>query len=325
MAPLAYWRLLVWSVAMKLSISVVGTGRMGSALARALLRSGYRTTVWNRTKQKAEPLATLGATVAGSVLEAVNAAEIVIVNVSDYQATAAVLHDDAVASAIRGKLVVELTSGTPHGAREAAEWFAEHGASYLDGAIMATPDFIGTDAGTILISGPRQAFDANEEMFRALGGNVQHIGEEPGRANALDSALLALMWGALFGTLHAIAVSQAEEIDLGELARQWTATAPVVDGLVADLIKRTDAGRFASDDETLSSISPHYGAFQHLLELMEARKIDRSVADGYDAIFQRAIAAGHLHDDFAALSQFLGSPDKRSLRSGVRGGSLLTG
>lgn len=290
---------------MKLSISVVGTGRMGSALARALLRSGYRTTVWNRTKQKAEPLAALGATVAGSVLEALNAAEIIIVNVSDYQASA-VLRDDAVASAIRGKLIVELTSGTPHGAREAAEWFAAHGASYLDGAIMATPDFIGTDAGTILISGPRQAFDANEEMFRALGGNVQHVGEEPGRANALDSALLALMWGALFGTLHAIAVCQAEEIHLGELGRQWTAIAPVIDGLVADLIKRTDAGRFASDDETLSSISPHYGAFQHLLELMEARKIDRSVVDGYDAIFQRAIAAGHLHDDFAALSQFLG-------------------
>lgn len=132
---------------MKLSISVVGTGRMGSALARALLRSGYRTTVWNRTKQKAEPLAALGATVAGSVLEAVKAAEIIIVNVSDYQATAAVLHDDAVASALRGKLVVELTSGTPHGAREAAEWFAEHGASYLDGAIMATPDFIGQMPG----------------------------------------------------------------------------------------------------------------------------------------------------------------------------------
>lgn len=290
---------------MKLSISVVGTGRMGSALAGALLRSGYRTTVWNRTKQKAEPLAALGATVAGSVLEALNAAEIIIVNVSDYQASA-VLRDDAVASAIRGKLIVELTSGTPHGAREAAEWFAAHGASYLDGAIMATPDFIGTDAGTILISGPRQAFDANEEMFRALGGNVQHVGEEPGRANALDSALLALMWGALFGTLHAIAVCQAEEIDLGELGRQWTAIAPVIDGLVADLIKRTDTGRFASDNETLSSISPHYGAFQHLLELMEARKIDRSVVDGYDAIFQRAIAAGHLHDDFAALSQFLG-------------------
>jgi hypothetical protein len=124
--------------------------------------------------------------------------------------------------------------------------------------------------------------------------------------NALDSALLALMWGALFGTLHAIAVCQAEEIDLGELGRQWTAIAPVVEGLVADLVKRANAGRFASDDETLSAISAHYGSFQHLLELMDAREIDRSVVHGYDTIFQRAIAAGQLHEDFAALSQFLG-------------------
>jgi 3-hydroxyisobutyrate dehydrogenase-like beta-hydroxyacid dehydrogenase len=281
---------------------------MGSALARALLQAGYRTTVWNRTTEKTEPLAAAGASVAVSVRDAVEAAEILIVNVTDYAATVALLRSEDVASTIRGKLIVELTSGTPQGAREAADWFARHGASYLDGAIMATPDFIGTDAGTILISGAKRAFDANAGVFDALGGNVQHVGEETGRANALDSALLALMWGALFGTLHAIAVCQAEEIALDELARQWTATAPVVEGLVADLIKRTNASRFAGDDETLSSISPHYSAFQHLLELMEARKIDRSVVDGYDAIFQRAIAAGHMHDDFAALSQFLRQP-----------------
>ncbi|RWP90689.1 MAG: NAD(P)-dependent oxidoreductase [Mesorhizobium sp.] len=290
---------------MKLSITVIGTGRMGSALAGSLLQSGYPTTVWNRTRQKTDPLARLGAIVASSVEEAVNAGEIIIVNVSDYEATKALLHSDAIASAIRGKLIVELTSGTPNGAREAAEWYREHGASYLDGAIMATPDYIGTDAGTILLAGPRAAFDTNRDVFRALGGNVQHVGEEPGRANGLDSALLALMWGALFGTLHATAVSQAEEIELGELARQWSATAPVIDGLVTDLIKRTSAGRFASDNETLSSISAHHGAMQHLLELMQFREIDRSIVDGYDAIFKRAIAAGHLHDDFAALSQFL--------------------
>ncbi|MER9601996.1 NAD(P)-binding domain-containing protein [Mesorhizobium sp. M0239] len=290
---------------MKLSITVIGTGRMGSALAGSLLQSGYPTTVWNRTRQKTDPLARLGAIVASSVEEAVNAGEIIIVNVSDYEATKALLHSDAIAPAIRGKLIVELTSGTPSGAREAAEWCTKHGANYLDGAIMATPDYIGTDAGTILLAGPREAFDTNRDVFRALGGNVQHVGEEPGRANALDSALLAIMWGALFGTLHAIAVSQAEEIELGELARQWSATAPVIDGLVTDLIKRTSAGRFASDNETLSSISAHHGAMQHLLELMQFREIDRSIVDGYDAIFKRAIAAGHLHDDFAALSHFL--------------------
>ena len=291
---------------MKRSIAVVGTGRMGSALARSLLAAGHRTTVWNRTRDKAEPLSALGAVIAPSVLDAVSAAEIIIVNVSDYAATADILHDATVASAVRGKLIVELTSGTPHGAREVADWCARHGASYLDGAIMATPDFIGTDAGTILISGQSQAFQENDAVFRALGGNVQHVGQDPGRANALDSALLALMWGALFGALNAIAVCQAEEIELGELGRQWTATAPVVEGLVTDLIKRTSAGRFAADEETLSSIAIHHSSFQHLLELMDARGIDRSVVDGYGSIFQRAIAAGQVHGDLAALSQFLG-------------------
>lgn len=213
---------------MKPAVSVLGTGRMGSALARALLQAGYRTTVWNRTRQKTEPLATSGATVAASVRDAVGMAQIIIVNVSDYSATTELLRGNDVASALRGKLVVELTSGTPHGAREADDWFAERGARYLDGAIMATPDFIGTEGGTILVSGARQAFDSNDGVFRALGGNVQHVGDEPGRANALDSALLSLMWGALFGTLHSIAVCQAEGIDLGELERQWTDRKSVV-------------------------------------------------------------------------------------------------
>ena len=164
---------------------------------------------------------------------------------------------------------------------------------------MATPDYIGTEHGTILVSGSKQAFDAGTDMFAALGGNVQHVGEDLGRANALDSALLALMWGALFGALHSIAVSKAEKIELGELAKQWTATAPVIEGLVTDLIKRTEAERFA-----------HYSAFQHLVELMDVSKIDRTVVDGYDGIFQQAIAAGHLHDDFAALSQFMGRAGK---------------
>ncbi len=295
---------------MKPAIAVLGTGRMGSALVRALLQAGHQTTVWNRTAEKATPLAGAGAVVRHPCCEAVDAADIVIVNVTDYAATAALLRGDGVAEALRGKLVVELTSGTPDGARETGRWAASLGVSYLDGAIMATPDLIGAEHGTILISGPRQAFDAAGGVFRALGGNAQHVGEDLGLANALDSALLALMWGALFGTLHAIAVSKAEGIDLGELARQWTATAPVVEALVADLIKRTQAERFKADGETLSSISPHYSAFRHLVELMEARNIDRAVVDGYDDIFRRAIAAGHLQDDFAALAQFMGRPNR---------------
>jgi 3-hydroxyisobutyrate dehydrogenase-like beta-hydroxyacid dehydrogenase len=90
---------------MKPAIGVLGTGRMGSALARALLRAGYPTTVWNRTSEKAIPLAESGATVAASVRELIDATQIIIVNVSDYSATSAVLRSDAVAAALPRQLV----------------------------------------------------------------------------------------------------------------------------------------------------------------------------------------------------------------------------
>ncbi|MGO4335305.1 NAD(P)-dependent oxidoreductase [Labrys sp. KB_33_2] len=290
---------------MKLAIAVLGTGRMGSALARALLGAGHEVTVWNRTPAKAEALAALGATVAPSVAEAVAAGAVVIVNVSDYDATAALLREAGVGRALEGKLVVELTSGTPQGAREAEGWAAAQGAAYLDGAIMATPDFIGTEASTILFAGPGQAFEANKPLFLALGGNVQHVGEDAGLANALDSALLGLMWGALFGTLNAIAVSQAEGVALGVLGRLWQTLMPVIDGQVADLIKRNETGRLANDEQSFASIATHYHAFEHLLAVMQARKIDLGVILGQDSLFRRALAAGHGEDDFAALSRFM--------------------
>ena len=93
---------------MKLAIAVLGTGRMGSALARALLGAGHEVTVWNRTPAKTGPLAALGAVVAHSVAKAVAAGAVVIVNVSDYDATTALLREASVARALDGKLVRDL-------------------------------------------------------------------------------------------------------------------------------------------------------------------------------------------------------------------------
>jgi 3-hydroxyisobutyrate dehydrogenase-like beta-hydroxyacid dehydrogenase len=91
---------------MKPAITILGTGRMGSALARAFLKNGYATSVWNRTKSKSEPLAQLGAQIAPSVLDAVAAAEVIVVNVTDYLTSDRLLRPNDVTKALRGKLVV---------------------------------------------------------------------------------------------------------------------------------------------------------------------------------------------------------------------------
>jgi 3-hydroxyisobutyrate dehydrogenase-like beta-hydroxyacid dehydrogenase len=64
---------------MKNEVSVIGLGVMGSALARTLLRHGYRVTVWNRTSAKAKPLISDGALLADDAAAAVSATPIVLV------------------------------------------------------------------------------------------------------------------------------------------------------------------------------------------------------------------------------------------------------
>src|SRR5215467_15180011 len=120
-------------------ISVIGTGRMGSALATALHNKGFSTTVWNRTSSKTVALARLGLRVAESLQEAARASDVIIVNVSDYGTTQQLLQGPDVASALAGKTLVQLTSGTPQEARQMESWARQHQISYLDGAIMSYP------------------------------------------------------------------------------------------------------------------------------------------------------------------------------------------
>jgi 3-hydroxyisobutyrate dehydrogenase-like beta-hydroxyacid dehydrogenase len=94
-------------------VGVIGTGRMGSALATALHNKGFSTTVWNRTSSKTVALARLGLRVAQSLKAAALASGVIIVNVSDYSTTQQLLQDPGVASALAGKILVQLSSGTP--------------------------------------------------------------------------------------------------------------------------------------------------------------------------------------------------------------------
>jgi 3-hydroxyisobutyrate dehydrogenase-like beta-hydroxyacid dehydrogenase len=159
--------------------------------------------------------------------------------------------------------------------------------------------------GTILYSGSREPFDRHIEVFHALGERAFHVGEDFGHASALDIALLSQLWGTMFGTLQAIAVSEAESVELDTFAHYLAACKPTIDGAVDDLIARTRDGRYRGDDETLAAIAAHYSAFQHLLEVSAERKLNRAVPEAFDSIFQAAIAAGHLQDDFAALTRFM--------------------
>jgi 3-hydroxyisobutyrate dehydrogenase-like beta-hydroxyacid dehydrogenase len=284
------------------NVCVLGAGRMGSSIARAFLDRGYPTWVWNRTAAKCAPLAALGARVATSVEDGIRAADVVMVNVLDYAASNALLRREGVASVLADKAIVQLTSGSPRLAREEARWVEAHGAGYLDGAIMAIPDFIGKPETALLYSGSRDVYEKHKPVLFALGGGTSYVGDAPGQASALDTALLTQMWGGLFGALQGMAVAEAEGIDLETFRNHLSAFKPVVDAALIDLVDRTNTRRFAGDEATLASLGAHYSAFQHLLEACEERGLNAAMPRAMDMIFRQALSRGGPGSDFALLA-----------------------
>ena len=291
---------------MKPTITVIGTGRMGSALVLALRKQEYRVVIWNRTKAKGEPLAAQGAQLAATVLDAVTAADVILVNVNDYATSNELLQTDGVTSALRGKLLIQLTSGTPKQARTLGDWAHRAAIPYLVGAIMATPNLIGEPGCTILYAGAVEQYEQSKAVLLALGGNPVYLGDDVGHASTLDNALLALVWGAMFATLQGATICTAEQFPLAAYGESIRAILPAVEESTIDIVRRIEQQRFAGET-SLGTVDLHSGGVLRLLQLCQEHGIDPAVPNAFVHLFQLGIKAGHGPDDFAVLSKFITS------------------
>ncbi|MEU5669891.1 NAD(P)-binding domain-containing protein [Micromonospora sp. NPDC047753] len=137
----------------KPSVTMLGLGAMGTALARAWLAAGHPLTVWNRTPARAAALAPEGARAADSAAQAVEASPLVVVCLLDDSSV-----EDVLAGVdLTGRDLVNLTTSTPAQARARAGWARRRGARYLDGGIMAVPPMVGVPEadGYVFYSGSR--------------------------------------------------------------------------------------------------------------------------------------------------------------------------
>jgi 3-hydroxyisobutyrate dehydrogenase-like beta-hydroxyacid dehydrogenase len=281
-------------------ISTLGLGLMGSALARSLVNGGHDVTVWNRTPAKMQPLVDVGATPADSVAAAVGASPVVLVNIDDYPSTRALLDAADVVGKLSGRVVVQLSTGTPQEARASEDWFTSLGADYLDGALLCYPEDIGTPGATIVYSGRRSVFDRCEGLLTSLGENSRFVGERVGSAAALDLSWLASLYGAFAGAAHGIVLCEAEGVDLGVYATVGVNDAA---GWIIETVK-DDA--FADPTATLSVWN---AALRRIQDHARAAEINSEVPDFVAGILDRAEADGHGAEHIAAMVKALrGTP-----------------
>ncbi|MDC0712425.1 NAD(P)-binding domain-containing protein [Stigmatella sp. ncwal1] len=269
-------------------IAVIGSGLMGSALARAFAAAGHDVAVWNRTPSKAKAVGG-GTRAMEDLREAVSGRELVVVSLSNYAACSELFSLEGVASALAGTTLVQLTSGSPADAREALEWAKANGVDYLDAAILAYPSFVATDAAMVFYAGSRSVFDRHLETLQAIAKNSIYVDEKIGSAATLDCAILEAYYGSSLAFLHAAAMCEAEGIDpkafFSHKASFLGLLSVTVDA-AQDMIERND---FSGDQ---CSLNTHVAAIEHIVRLSKdarmSARFPKELLDNY----KRAISAG---------------------------------
>src|ERR1700733_12823961 len=240
---------------MSYKVAVIGAGRIGSALATAVFHKGFATTVWNRNGAKTEVLSRLGLNVAQSIEESFREADIVVISVSDYASTRQLLRQPDIENALRGKIVVQLSSGTPKEAREIDTWARRYGIAYIDGAILGSPAWIGTPACTFFYSGPAEVFDRAKPVLIAFGDRTLFVGHEIGHASAFDVAVLTFGVSARVGFLQGQVVWESENLPAGGFLETIKGMMPAMESIFADLSRRVSSKDYSGAQASLEAYS----------------------------------------------------------------------
>jgi 3-hydroxyisobutyrate dehydrogenase-like beta-hydroxyacid dehydrogenase len=218
--------------------------------------------------------------------------------VQDYSITEQVLQNIS----LEGKTLVQLSTGTPQDARLMAASFSARGASYLDGAILATPSQMGTPHTPIFFSGNKDAWTTSEPVLRVLGGALTYFGEAPGNAAAWDIAALSSMFGMMIGFLNGARIIESEGLQVADLGNMILAIAPVLAQMVNDTANDIQQEKY---DSPQSSLDICAGTFDLMIRLSAENKLDAGFAQFAQQMFRKGLAAGYGQQRISALMKTL--------------------
>jgi len=199
-----------------MKLSFIGTGMLGRPMIENLLADGDAVTVWNRSAERARPLAERGATIAASPEEACRGADTVLSCLADDDAVRALFGDEVLAALGEGAVHVSMSTISPACAGELAERHAHHGVHYVAAPVLGRPDLVAKRGQGYLISGESEAKERARPILERLGengGGTFDFGEDAGAAHAAKLCFNFLIASALEAMAEAFAVVEKSGLD----------------------------------------------------------------------------------------------------------------
>jgi 3-hydroxyisobutyrate dehydrogenase len=277
-------------------VTVLGTGAMGAGVAQSLLREGHDVTVWNRSRERAEPLAGLAATVADDPGSAVAEAEVVLLTLFDADAVVDVL-EQAAGDAPTDAVWVQASTVGVEGSDTVVQIAAKYGITLVEAMMLGTKTPAEQGKLTMLAAGPSATLDAITPVLDAIGAKTVRAGERVGEGTALKLAANAWIASITAATAQSLAVARGLGIDPALFLQ-------AIEGSASDsaYAHTKGAAMMAGEFPAQFALDGLRKDISLITDAARANGVSTTLLDALGRVYADASAAGHGKDDIAAVS-----------------------
>lgn len=200
------------------SFGFIGLGAMGAGMAGCLLRKGYALKVFAREPQAVQALVDQGATAGSSAADVGRGSRIVFLSLPDDAVVREVLFadDGLVHGLAAGSTVVDTSTIAAASAREFAAALAARGIGFVDAPVSGGQQGAADGVLSCMVGGETDTVLACREALGAFCKSIQHVGAV-GAGQVVKACNQVAVAGALLGVADAIALAQAEGVDLAQM------------------------------------------------------------------------------------------------------------
>ncbi len=275
------------------TVALLGTGVMGAGMARNIAAAKLPLRVWNRTREKAQPLADAGATVCDSAAEAVEGADVVLTMLFDVDSVAAVLREAAPGLRAGTAWLQTATVGV-EGCDRLAGLAEELGLVYVDSPVLGTRKPAEDGTLVVLASGPEEARPVVAPVCEAIGSRVMWLGEA-GAGSRLKLVANSWVLTVVEGIAESLTLAKALGLDpqqFLDVVKGGAMDAPYVQLKGSAMLVGEFATAFGLDGAAKDA--------ELIVEAARAAGADLAVIEAVRDHFVRAREAGHGDKDLAA-------------------------
>ena len=275
-------------------MGLVGLGNMGTAFGERLLEAGYPIVVYNRTAAKTEPLAAVGATVAGTLGELAADVGVVVTSLADDEAFEAVAAG-VVAAARPGTVLVDMSTVSPVVSARVASLAEAASVAYLRAPVSGNPSVVRAGNLSFIVSGPRETLERVEPILLAIGPTIRHVGD------AEEARIVKLAINLMIGGLAQL---MSEALVLGEAAGVSRAALLEVMGSSAagaPFVKYKTEPLLRDDFSATFTTSLMEKDLDLVLDAADENGVELPMARELKELVRAAVEAGYGDDDFMAL------------------------